>query len=128
MRAGRGGKPWSTRLAVLSRIRHPGISQGALTDSPVAAKLWHMKIYIPVVALLALSACGSSPSQNDVAGNVQDVAANNMIADDVTEVPDDSASAPPSIDVEQRDPATASADNREVESGRAGTNEATNAN
>jgi uncharacterized lipoprotein YajG len=96
-----------------------------LTYWDVAAKLHRMKIYIPAAALLALTACGSTPPPQN---NVQDVAANNMVADDVTEVQDDSAAAPPSSDVEQRDPATASADNREVESGRAGANEATNAN
>lgn len=50
-----------------------------------------MKIYIFAAPLLALAACDSTPRQN----NVQDVAANNMIADDVTEVQDDSATAPP---------------------------------
>ena len=54
--------------------------------------LSRMKIYILAVPLLALAACDSAPPQN----NVQDVAANNMIADDVTEVEDDSAAAPPS--------------------------------
>jgi uncharacterized lipoprotein YajG len=112
-------------LAALSRIRHPGNAYGALTGSQVAAKLRSMKIYIPAAALFALTACGStSPSLN----NVQDVAANNMIADDVTEVQDDSAAALPSSEVEQRDAATANADNREVESGRPVANDAANAN
>jgi hypothetical protein len=50
-----------------------------------------MKIYLLAAPLLALAACDSAPPQNAV---VQDVAANNMIADDVTEVQDDSAAAP----------------------------------
>ena len=50
-----------------------------------------MKIYILAASLLALAACDSAPTQNAV---VQDVAANNMIADEVTEVQDDSAAAP----------------------------------
>ena len=50
-----------------------------------------MKIYILAASLVALTACDSAPPQN----SIQDVAANNMIADDVTEVQDDSASAPP---------------------------------
>ncbi len=49
-----------------------------------------MKIYILAAPLLALAACDAAPPQN----NVVDVASNNMIADDVTEVDDDSASAP----------------------------------
>ena len=52
-----------------------------------------MKLYILAAPLLALTACGSTPEN---ANNVVDVASNNMIADDVTEVQDDSASAPPS--------------------------------
>lgn len=54
-------------------------------------KLRPMKIYILAAALLALTACDSAPTENAV---VQDVAANNMIADEVTEVQDDSAAAP----------------------------------
>lgn len=54
-------------------------------------KLTLMKIYLLAGPLLLLAACNSAPTQNAV---VQDVAANNMIADEVTEVPDDSAAAP----------------------------------
>lgn len=50
-----------------------------------------MKIQLLAAALLALAGCDSAPSQNAV---VQDVAANNMIADEVTEVQDDSGAAP----------------------------------
>lgn len=50
-----------------------------------------MKIPLLAAPLLFLAACDSAPPQNAV---VQDVAANNMIADEVTEVPDDSAAAP----------------------------------
>ena len=58
-----------------------------------------MKIYILAAPLLALAACDSTPPQN----NVQDVAANNMIADDVTEVQDDSAAAPASDQGNEQD-------------------------
>ncbi len=61
-----------------------------LTGARNLFSLTNMKIYILAATLLALAACGSTPPEN----NVQDVAANNMIADDVTEVEDDSASAP----------------------------------
>jgi hypothetical protein len=87
-----------------------------------------MKIYIPAAALLALTACGSTPAQNETANNVQDVAANNMIADDVTEVQDDSAAAPTSSDVEARDAEARDAANRESESSRREGSGATNAN
>ena len=50
-----------------------------------------MKIYILAAALFAVAGCNAAPPQN----NIQDVAANNMIADDVTEVQDDSATSPP---------------------------------
>jgi hypothetical protein len=50
-----------------------------------------MKICLLAAPLLFLAACNAAPTQNAV---VQDVAANNMIADEVTEVPDDSAAAP----------------------------------
>jgi hypothetical protein len=87
-----------------------------------------MKIYIPAAALLALSACGSTPPQNDMANNVQEVTANNMIADDVTEVQDDSAAAPTSSDVDARDAETRDAANRESESSRVEGAGAANAN
>ena len=56
------------------------------------SKLADMKNYIFAVPLFALAACGSTPPEN-AAGNIVDVASNNMIADDVTEVADDSAAA-----------------------------------
>jgi hypothetical protein len=50
-----------------------------------------MKICISAVALVLLAACNTPPPQN----NLQEVAANNMTLDEVTEVQNDSASAPP---------------------------------
>ncbi len=50
-----------------------------------------MKIYLPAIGLGLLAACNTPPPQN----NVQDVAANNMALDEVTEVQDDSASVLP---------------------------------
>jgi hypothetical protein len=50
-----------------------------------------MKIYMPAAALFLLAACNGAPPQN----NVEDVSANNMIADEVTEVPDESAPSEP---------------------------------
>lgn len=81
-------------------------------------KLPPMKIYILAAPLLALAACDSAPTQNAV---VQDVAANNMIADEVTEVQDDSAAAPtestvppmPMSDQERQDEETAKRDRGE---------------
>jgi hypothetical protein len=67
-----------------------------LTAALNLSNLRAMKIYILAAPLLALAACGSTPPAN----NVQDVAANNMVADDVTEVQDDSAAAPPTADNE----------------------------
>jgi hypothetical protein len=61
-----------------------------LTCAANLSSLRIMKIYILAFPLLAMAACNAAPPQN----NIQDVAANNMIADDVTEVQDDSASAP----------------------------------
>lgn len=49
-----------------------------------------MKICIPALALVLLAACNAEPPQN----TMQEVAANNMTLDEVTEVQDDSASAP----------------------------------
>ena len=54
------------------------------------SKLVTMKIYILGAALFALAACGSTPPEN-AAGNIVDVASNDMVDDDVTEVADDSA-------------------------------------
>jgi len=62
-----------------------------LTRARILSSLSDMKIYILAAATLSLSACNPASPQNVV---VQDVAANNMVADDVTEVADDSASAP----------------------------------
>ena len=50
-----------------------------------------MKIWIPAVATILLAACNTPPPQN----NLQEVAANNMMLDEVTELQDDSASALP---------------------------------
>ncbi len=61
-----------------------------------------MKIYIPFVALVMLAACNPPPTENTLQSNVQEVAANNMSLDEVTEVQDDSASALPS-DVDTRE-------------------------
>ena len=47
-----------------------------------------MRTPILVVALLSLAACGKTETPK-----VEDVAANNMSNDEVTEVPDDSAQA-----------------------------------
>lgn len=47
---------------------------------------------IPALLLLALGACDAAPPAQNV---VEDVAANDMIAEDVTEVRDDSARAEP---------------------------------
>jgi uncharacterized lipoprotein YajG len=58
-----------------------------------------MKICIPAFALILLAACNAPPAQN----NVQEVAANNMAVDEVTEVQDDSASASQS-EAESQDP------------------------
>lgn len=74
----------ATRFATLIAVK--------LTAAINLFNLSPMKIYILAAPLLALTACDSAPPQN----NVQDVAANNMIADDVTEVADDSATAPSS--------------------------------
>jgi hypothetical protein len=65
-----------------------------LTRTRILFSLLVMKIHILAAATLSLSACNPAPPQNAV---VQDVAANNMIADDVTEVQDDSASAPSDV-------------------------------
>jgi hypothetical protein len=62
-----------------------------LTGARNLSNLPNMKIYVLAAPFLALAACDSAPPQN----NIQEVAANNMVADDVTEVQDDSASAPP---------------------------------
>jgi hypothetical protein len=51
-----------------------------------------MKMLVVAAPLLVLCACDAAPPAQNV---IQDVAANNMIADDVTEVQDDSASAAP---------------------------------
>jgi hypothetical protein len=61
-----------------------------LTRARNLFSLASMRIHILAAPLLALAACDSAPTQN----NVVDVASNNMIADDVTAVDDDSASAP----------------------------------
>jgi uncharacterized lipoprotein YajG len=58
-----------------------------------------MKICIPAVALVLLAACNAPSAQN----NMQEVAANNMAVDEVTEVQDDSASAPQS-EADSQDP------------------------
>ena len=50
-----------------------------------------MKIWIPAIATILLAACNTPPPQN----NLQEVATNNMMLDEVTEVQDDSASALP---------------------------------
>lgn len=68
-----------------------------------------MKISIPAVALVLLAACNAAPPQNAAQGNVQDVAANKMSLDEVTEVEDDSASALPN-DGEGREKANDSAE------------------
>jgi hypothetical protein len=90
-----------------------------LTRAAILFKLASMKIYILAAVLLALAACDSAPTQNAV---VQDVAANNMIADEVTEVQDDSAAAPtessvpapgPMSDQERNDEAAAKKDRGE---------------
>ena len=52
-----------------------------------------MKSRAIIAALLVLAACGS-PEAEPVA-NVQDVAANEMLPDEVTEVADDSATLDP---------------------------------
>lgn len=52
-----------------------------------------MKSLAIISASLALAACGNPPPEP--ANNVQDVAANDMAADEVTEVQDDSASVEP---------------------------------
>ncbi len=66
-------------------------------------KLRVMKIYLLAAPLLILAACDSAPTENAV---VQDVAANNMIADEVTEVQDDSAAAPAESTVPMPGPMT----------------------
>lgn len=52
-----------------------------------------MKSFAIISASLALAACSGAPS--DPANNIQDVAANDMAPDEVTEVADDSASVEP---------------------------------
>lgn len=52
-----------------------------------------MKSFAIISASLALAACGGAPSEP--ANNVQDVAANEMADDEVTDVADDSASMEP---------------------------------
>ena len=52
-----------------------------------------MKSRAIIAALLVLAACGAP--QAEPAANVQDVAANEMLPDEVTEVADDSATADP---------------------------------
>ncbi len=66
-----------------------------MTGAAILSKLASMKLSIPAVALVLLAACNASSSQNTAQGNVQEVAANNMSLDEVTEVQDDSASALP---------------------------------
>ena len=48
-----------------------------------------MRIYILAAPLFFVSACNSAPPQT----NVADVTANNMIADDVTEVEDETVTS-----------------------------------
>lgn len=52
-----------------------------------------MKSFAIISASLALAACGGAPTEP--ANTVQDVAANDMAPDEVTEVADDSASVEP---------------------------------
>ena len=54
------------------------------------SKLAAMKIYMLAAPLFFLAACGSTPPEN-AADNIVDVASNDMVGDDVTEVADDSA-------------------------------------
>ncbi|MFZ4745982.1 MAG: hypothetical protein ACOYLK_03700 [Sphingomonas sp.] len=61
-----------------------------MTRAVNLSKLAFMKICIPAVAFVLLAACNTPPPQN----NLEAVAANDMTLDDVTEVQDDSASAP----------------------------------
>jgi uncharacterized lipoprotein YajG len=71
-----------------------------LTRAFNLAKLAPMKICIPAVALVLLAACSTPSPQN----NQPEVAASNMMLDDVTEVQDDSASAPPTeVEIEDQD-------------------------
>lgn len=52
-----------------------------------------MKSFAIISASLALAACGASAPES--ANNIQDVAANEMADDEVTDVADDSASMEP---------------------------------
>lgn len=75
-----------------------------------------MRIYLAALGALALAGCSSATNT----ANVQDVAANNMAADEVTEVQDESAApantqaAPP---VDPSAPAQAPAGGAPVENG-----------
>lgn len=55
-----------------------------LTATPVRATLRIVKAIATVMFILSLAGCGSKPDR------VEDVAANNMAADEVTEVMDES--------------------------------------